>query len=165
MESEKSESTLPYRPNVGVVVFNADGLVLVGERLDNRGAWQYPQGGVDEAEEFATAARRELREETGITDAEFIAESADFLYYDFPPSLSIPRLTDRYRGQKQRWYLAYWDHSVEDTDLKTHTQEFAQVKFMPMAEITNQIVPFKRDIYREIERQFLPQMHDHLRSR
>lgn len=156
---------LPYRPNVGIVVFNNDGFTLVGERLDHRGAWQYPQGGVDAGEDFTAAARRELHEETGVTDAEFIFETPDFLYYDFPPSLVIPRMTDRYRGQKQKWYLAYWNHPVEKANLKTHTQEFARVMFMPMAEATNQIVPFKRSIYAELERLFLPQMHDYLRSR
>lgn len=156
---------LPYRPNVGIVVFNKEGLTLVGERLDHLGAWQYPQGGVDEGEDFAAAARRELGEETGITDAEFIFEAPEYLYYDFPPSLKIPRMTDRYRGQKQKWYLAWWDFPVTRSNLKTHQQEFARVSFMPMAEATNQIVPFKRDIYAELERIFLPKIHDYLRTR
>lgn len=159
------KSALPYRPNVGIVVFNKEGLTLVGERLDHLGAWQYPQGGVDEGEDFAAAARRELAEETGITDAEFIFETPDFLYYDFPTNLSIPRMTDRYRGQKQKWYLAWWNYPVSRANLKTHTQEFARVAFMPMAEATNQIVPFKRDIYAELERIFLPKIDDYLRTR
>lgn len=154
---------LPYRPNVGIVVFNADGLVLVGERLDNPGAWQYPQGGVDAGEDFDAAARRELHEETGIKNADFIATTNDLLYYDFPPDLIIPGLTDRYAGQKQRWFLAYWNHPADEADLKTHTQEFARVQFMPMADATNQIVPFKRNIYEQLEREFLPLMHAHLR--
>lgn len=150
------DTPLPYRPNVGIVVFNAQGLVLVGERLDNQGAWQYPQGGVDTGEDFDAAARRELYEETGIQNADFIATTKDLLYYDFPADLVIPGLTDRYAGQKQRWYLAYWNHPAESADLKTHTQEFGRVCFMPMAEATNQIVPFKRDIYLALEREFLP---------
>jgi putative (di)nucleoside polyphosphate hydrolase len=164
-QMENPPSPLPYRPNVGIVVFNKDGLTLVGERLDHLGAWQYPQGGVDEGEDFAAAARRELHEETGILDAEFIYEAPDFLYYDFPATLKIERMTDRYRGQKQRWYLAWWDFPVAMANLKTHTQEFASVKFMPMAEATNQIVPFKHAIYEELERLFLPRIHDHLSAR
>jgi putative (di)nucleoside polyphosphate hydrolase len=166
---------LPYRPNVGVVIFNADGFVLVGERLDNPGAWQYPQGGVDEGEDFAAAAVRELYEETGIPldssisaktpPAQLIARTADFLYYDFPQTLKITRLTDRYRGQKQLWFLAFWNHPVTLADLKTHTQEFARVRFMPMAEATNQIVAFKRDIYAALEREFLPIIADFLSKR
>lgn len=157
-----AKTDLPYRPNVGIVIFNDEGLALVGERLDNLGAWQYPQGGVDEGEDWDAAARRELAEETGITNAEFIFESPDFLYYDFPPSLKIPRMTDRYRGQKQKWFLGYWNHPPETANLKTHKQEFARVKFLPMAEATNQIVTFKRQIYAELERLFLPKIHDYL---
>ena len=114
-------------------------------------------------EDFAEAARRELHEETGIQDADFIFETPGFLYYDFPPSLKIPRMTDRYRGQQQKWYLAYWNHPAESANLKTHTQEFARVQFMPMAEATNQIVPFKRDIYKALEREFLPLIDDFLK--
>lgn len=155
---------LPYRPNVGIVVFNAEGLALVGERLDNPGSWQYPQGGVDEGEDFDSAARRELFEETGV-EAEFIARTSDFYYYDFPPGLNIPHLTNRYRGQKQLWYLAWWNHPTTMANLKTHTQEFGRIRFMPMAEATNQIVPFKREIYEALEREFLPKIHDYLGTR
>lgn len=157
-------SDLPYRPNVGIVLFNREGLALVGERLDNLGAWQYPQGGVDEGEDIRAAARRELYEEVGV-QVEFIHETKHFLCYDFPPELRIKHLTDRYRGQKQKWFLGYWNHPPEAADLKTHTQEFARVCFMPMAEITNQIVYFKKDIYAELEREFLPVIHDFVSAR
>lgn len=159
-----SNAGLPYRPNVGIVVFNGEGLALVGERLDNPGAWQYPQGGVDSGEAFEAAAKRELYEETGIAVDTFVAQTTDFLYYDFPPDLVIPGLTNRYAGQKQRWYLAFWNQAAESANLTTHTQEFARVRFMPMAEATNQIVPFKRDIYAALEREFLPVMHNYLQN-
>ncbi|HRP68110.1 MAG TPA: RNA pyrophosphohydrolase [Turneriella sp.] len=157
-------SPLPYRPNVGIVVFNKEGLTLVGERLDNPGAWQYPQGGVDAGEEFVVAAQRELAEETGIRDALFIFEAPELLYYNFPEGLVIPQMTDRYRGQMQKWYLAYWNHPTNDTNLHTHTQEFARVAFRPMAEATNQIVPFKRTIYAALERLFLPKIQQFLQK-
>ncbi len=155
---------LPYRPNVGIVIFNAQGFTLVGERLDSPGSWQYPQGGIDEGEEFDAAARRELYEETGIADADFIAHTEDFLYYDFPPTLVIPGLTDRFRGQKQRWFLAYWNNAAEAANLKTHTQEFARVAFLPMAAVTDQIVAFKSGIYKTLEKDFLPKIAEHLKA-
>jgi len=95
-------------------------------------------------------------------DAELLFTAPDFLYYDFPPDLVIPGMTDRYCGQKQRWHLAFWDEPATHTNLKTHTQEFASMRFMPMAMVTDQIVPFKRAIYAELERLFLPRMREYL---
>jgi len=152
-----------YRPNVGIVVFNSKGFVLGGERLDNLGSWQYPQGGIDEGEDPLSAMRRELFEETGIHKFELIAESPEWLTYDFPAWLKIKGMTDRYRGQKQKWYLVHIDDASQ-IDLQTHTPEFARVEFMAMAEMTNQIIEFKKKIYIQLEALFLPAMEQFLRG-
>lgn len=168
---------LPYRPNVGIVLFNHQGLTLVGERLDNKGSWQYPQGGVDAGEDEDAAACRELHEEVGITlvlensrrivsrsherpepTAEIVYRLPELLDYDFAPTLHVPGLTDRYRGQRQRWYLAYWDHGTRDADLRTHTQEFGRVAFLPMDEVARQIVSFKKAIYAKLAEEFAPRI-------
>ena len=146
-----------YRPNVGIVVFNRKGLALGGERLDNLGSWQYPQGGIDEGEDPLLAMHRELYEETGIRTFEPVAESNEWLTYDFPEWLKIKGMTDRYRGQKQKWYLVFIDDESQ-IDLHTHTPEFARVEFIPMAEMTNQIIEFKKAIYRQLEELFLPEI-------
>lgn len=139
----------PYRKNVGIVVFNSKGEVLVGERLNLPGAWQFPQGGVDEGEELLFAAQRELYEEVGIKDAKFVFEYPEWLSYDFPPDLKIPQ-AEKYRGQTQKWFLFYWDNSPEECNLEVHEREFNSVKFMPLEDTINYVAPFKREVYKKI---------------
>ena len=103
-------SDLPYRPNVGAVLFNRDGLVFVARRADMpnaegpAGGWQLPQGGIDEGEDPRTAVLRELEEEIGTRKAEVIGEHPDWLTYDLPPNLLGIAWRGRYRGQRQRWF-------------------------------------------------------------
>ena len=103
-------SDLPYRPNVGAVLFNRDGLVFVARRADMpnaegpAGGWQLPQGGIDEGEDPGDAVFRELEEEIGTRKAEVIGEHPDWLTYDLPPDLLGVAWRGRYRGQRQRWF-------------------------------------------------------------
>ena len=78
-----------YRAGVGIVLINRHGKVFGGRRIDAAGeVWQMPQGGIDPGEAPEAAAIRELAEETGVTGAEIIAESRDWLSYDLPPELA-----------------------------------------------------------------------------
>ena len=103
-------SDLPYRPNVGAVLFNPAGLVFVARRADMpnaegpAGGWQLPQGGIDEGEDPRTAVLRELEEEIGTRKAEVIGEHPEWLTYDLPPNLLGIAWRGRYRGQRQRWF-------------------------------------------------------------
>jgi putative (di)nucleoside polyphosphate hydrolase len=151
----------PYRKNVGIVVFNAHGEVLVGERLTFIGAWQFPQGGVDEGEELEFAARRELYEEVGIKDAVLVYEHPDWVNYDFPPELNIPQMR-KYRGQTQKWFLYYWNQSAENCNLEVHEREFNSVRFIPLKETLKHIVPFKLEVYKTIVASFDPQIKNFL---
>ncbi|HAN45517.1 MAG TPA: RNA pyrophosphohydrolase, partial [Cyanobacteria bacterium UBA8156] len=118
---------LPYRLAVGAIACNRDGLVLVGERLDSPGAWQFPQGGMDEGETPLAAAQREFQEEVGVTLTEPIAEYPDWLYYDFPPEVQARAAIGKaYRGQKQRWFLFGWPEGTSYC-LATHTPARPQV--------------------------------------
>ena len=147
---------LPYRPCVGVVLFNPEGRVWIGRRADrpeNEGAgnwWQMPQGGIDEGEDPATAALRELKEETGVSSARIIGETPDWLAYDLPEHLIGKAWGGRYRGQKQKWFLLRFLGRDDQIDIETEHPEFTRWRWMPVDELADNIVPFKRDVYRQV---------------
>jgi putative (di)nucleoside polyphosphate hydrolase len=152
----------PYRQNVGMVVFNQLGEVLVGERENIPRSWQFPQGGIDTGEEPKAAALRELYEEVGIIDPELVHETQDWLYYNFPPDLKLSSGMAKYRGQMQKWFLFYWNHPASECNLCIHEQEFREVKFIPFARCIEAIVDFKKPIYIELVKLFSPSIGDRL---
>src|SRR5256885_15556079 len=109
----------PYRPCVGVMLFNREGLVWVGRRNDMSGdAWQMPQGGIDTGEDPRTAALREMKEEIGTDRAEIIAESREWYAYDLPVELLQERIWGgRYRGPKEKWFAPRFLCSDAEIDL------------------------------------------------
>ena len=156
-------SQLPYRDNVGAVLLNADGLVLVARRADMpnaegaAGGWQLPQGGVDPGEDLRRAIIRELAEEIGTDKAEIIAEHPDWLSYDFPPELAARgmRIAQRYRGQRQRWFALRFTGSDADIRLDADPHpEFDAWRWARLEELPALAVPFKRAIYAELARAF-----------
>ncbi len=146
--------SLPYRPNVGAVLFNPQGLVLVARRADMpnaegaAGGWQLPQGGMDEGEDPAVAVFRELEEEVGTARAEILAEHPEWLTYDLPPELLGKALGGKWRGQKQKWFALRFLGTDADIrlDLDPHP-EFDAWRWAPLAELPAMAVPFKRAIY------------------
>lgn len=153
---------LPYRPCVGVMLFNPKGLVFTGRRIDQDGGegWQMPQGGVDEGEGDALvdAALRELHEETGIArkKVKIEAERPDWLTYDLPPELLGKALKGRFRGQNQKWFLARFLGSDTDVRLDLHEPEFNAWQWTRVADLPRVIVPFKRAIYEALVEDFGP---------
>ncbi len=154
-------SDLPYRPNVGAVLFNHAGLILVARRADMPnaegapGGWQLPQGGMDEGEDPREAVLRELAEEIGTDRAEIIAEHPDWFTYDLPPALIGKALGGRYRGQRQKWFALRFTGVDADIrlDLDPHP-EFDAWRWVPLAALPALAVPFKLVIYEALARDF-----------
>jgi putative (di)nucleoside polyphosphate hydrolase len=148
-------AALPYRPCVGIMLFNRDGLVFVARRLDMVSeAWQMPQGGIDPGEEPVDAAFRELGEEIGTRAAEVLAETEDWLEYDLPVDLIGKLWKGRYRGQRQKWFAMRFLGNDADIDIETETPEFSEWKWVEAPELPGLIVPFKRDLYAELVRRY-----------
>ncbi len=148
---------LPYRPCVGVMLINAEGLVFAGQRLDNPApAWQMPQGGIDDGEKPREAAYRELWEETGIPRelVEFIGKTHGWVTYDLPPELLGKVWGGKYRGQKQKWFLLRYLGRDDQVDIATEHPEFSQWCWIAADKMLASIVPFKRAVYEEVIRSF-----------
>ena len=145
---------LPYRPNVGAVLFNRAGLVLVARRADMpnaegaAGGWQLPQGGIDAEEDPRRAVLRELAEEIGTDRAEIIGEHPEWLCYDLPPALIGVALKGRFRGQRQRWFALRF--TGEDADIRLDADphpEFDAWRWAELGELPALAPDFKRAIY------------------
>jgi putative (di)nucleoside polyphosphate hydrolase len=155
----------PYRPNVGIAMFNADGLVLIGRRFRDDGPeiifpgleWQMPQGGVDPGEDLRAAAFRELWEETSVRSAEYLGQTG-WLAYEFPPYDGPPHRLSIFRGQRQKWFALRFTGEESEIDPLTprngQPAEFDAWRWERLDRVADLVVPFRRDVYREVARTF-----------
>ncbi len=143
--------SLPYRPCVGIALFHKNGHVFVGNRIDNPGGWQMPQGGIDDGEDIVTAAYRELKEEIGTDKAEIIRIGEHKIRYDVPMELSTKHWGGKYRGQEQTWVAMRFTGIDSDICLDAHiSPEFDKWQWLPLSETVDKIVPFKRETYAKV---------------
>jgi putative (di)nucleoside polyphosphate hydrolase len=157
---------LPYRPCVGIMVLNREGLVWAGRRTPIGNSeydgspqlWQMPQGGIDKGEDPEKAAYRELHEETGMTSVTLLGRSRDWINYDLPPELIGIGLKGKYRGQTQAWFA--FRFTGDDSEIQIapppggHEQEFDEWAWKPMEDLPRLIVHFKRKVYDQVVAEF-----------
>jgi putative (di)nucleoside polyphosphate hydrolase len=154
--------TLPYRPCVGIALFNAKGLVWIGNRSDKEAEgegkghwWQMPQGGLDKGEDPYKAALRELHEETSVRHASLLKEAPGWLTYDLPPELVGRSWGGRYRGQTQKWFALRFEGKDSEIDALhpgggKHKAEFTSWRWEKLDRLPGLIVPFKRKVYEQV---------------
>jgi len=156
--------SLPYRPCAGMMVLNHAGRVFVGRRnggpehTDAMHIWQMPQGGIDENEDPYQAALRELYEETSIRSVQKLGEIEDWLAYDIPSRIAGEAWGGKYRGQKQKWYALRFTGNDGEIDIAHpgggHKPEFIDWRWVAMSELPDLVVPFKRQTYERVVKEF-----------
>jgi putative (di)nucleoside polyphosphate hydrolase len=156
---------LPYRPCVGIALFNRQGNVFVGQRLggpehaDNEHSWQMPQGGIDRDEDPFEAALRELYEETSVRSVKRLGETEGWLTYDIPRDIVGQAWKGKYRGQKQKWYALRFTGDDSEIEIEHpggggHEAEFVNWRWERFGRVPSLIIPFKRGVYDEVVRAF-----------
>jgi len=148
-----SNINLPLRSGVGIVVLNKENKILVAKRIDNqKNFWQMPQGGVDEGEDYLTAAYRELEEETSIKEVELIKELDGLIAYELPKSLLGIIWGGRYKGQEQKWFVMRFLGKNSDVNIQTKNPEFCEWKWIEVDNLTDHVVDFKLHVYESVKK-------------
>tara|TARA_Y100001970_G_scaffold290951_1_gene426378 strand:- start:603 stop:1079 length:477 start_codon:yes stop_codon:yes gene_type:complete len=151
-----NQQELPLRIGVGIVLLNQKNKVFVGKRIDNpKNFWQMPQGGVDLNEDFLEAAKRELKEETGIKSVKLIKELKEWMEYDLPKNLLGKIWKGKYRGQKQKWYIMKFLGNDNEINIKSRNPEFLEWKWVEPSSLPDIVVDFKIAIYKKIKEELV----------
>tara|TARA_B100000676_G_scaffold260279_1_gene269839 strand:- start:256 stop:732 length:477 start_codon:yes stop_codon:yes gene_type:complete len=149
---EEKFKRLPLRSGVGIVLLNEENKVFVAKRIDNpKNFWQMPQGGVDDGEDYLSAAFRELEEETSVKNVKLIKEIEGTTVYELPDNLLGIIWKGKYKGQKQKWFLMRYIGKDEDINLNTKKPEFMEWKWIDISRITEVVVDFKLEVYKELQ--------------
>ena len=146
-----TKQRLPLRIGVGIIVLNNENKIFVGKRKDNPvDKWQMPQGGVDKNENFLTAVKRELNEETSIKNIKIIKELDGWFEYELPKNLLGIIWKGKFRGQKQKWFVARFIGEESEINLNTENPEFIEWKWIKIDELPKVIVDFKKNVYEKL---------------
>ncbi len=148
-----------YRKCVGLVLINRDNLVFLGRRLSlQHRSWQFPQGGIEPGETEEAALYRELREETGLEpgDVELLGQSRGWHSYRIPPRMrNSSKFPSSIVGQRQRWFLLRLLSDDSRIDLNFgESPEFSEWRWVRAEEAVEEIVYFKRSLYRAVIGEF-----------
>ena len=144
---------LPFRKGVGIIVLNKYNKIFVAKRIDNpKNFWQMPQGGVDEGEDFLSAAYRELEEETSIKKVELIKEIDETTTYELPSHLLGIIWKGKFKGQKQKWFLMRYLGNDNEININTNKPEFLEWKWIDLDMITDVVVDFKLEVYKILQK-------------
>ena len=145
-----------YRKCVGMMILNNKNEILVGKRLDHpSGHWQMPQGGIDENENPEEAVWREMQEEIGTNNAIMIKKSKQWINYNIPKeTLNTLPWGHKYVGQTQKWFSFRFNGDDSDINIGTENPEFSEWKWMDYDEISQNAVPFKKNVYIKIQKEF-----------
>ena len=139
------------RQGVGIILLNQNNDVFVAKRKDNPiDKWQMPQGGIDKNETPFDAMKRELVEETSITNIKVIKEIENWLEYELPPYLLGKIWKGRYRGQKQKWFIVKFIGNDDEINLNTKHPEFIEWKWINYSNLPKVIVDFKKEVYKKL---------------
>ena len=150
---EDKYKNLPLRNGVGIIVLNKDNKIFVAKRIDNpKNFWQMPQGGVNEGEDFLSAAFRELEEETSIKKVKLIKEIDEETTYLLPKHLLGIIWKGKYKGQKQKWFLMKYLGNDNEININTKKPEFLDWKWIDVDHITDVVVDFKLEVYKKIQK-------------
>lgn len=142
-----------FRPNVAAILVQADSRILICERTGSKGAWQFPQGGIDKGESPKQTLFREVREEIGVRKKHLIILKKKTGYrYAFPDG---KKKWQRFHGQKQTYYLCEFHGTDSDIDLGEKKPEFQSFRWIFPDEFDLDWLPgFKRKVYRKVIRDF-----------
>ncbi len=143
---------LPLRSGVGIIVLNKKNKIFVAKRIDNaKNFWQMPQGGINEGEDYLSAAYRELEEETSIKKVELIKELDGFITYLLPDHLLGIIWKGKYKGQKQKWFIMKFIGEDKEINIQTKKPEFLEWKWIELETLTEVVVDFKLHVYKELK--------------
>ena len=143
---------LPLRSGVGIIVLNKENKIFVAKRIDNpKNFWQMPQGGINEGEDFYSAALRELKEETSIVSVKLVKEIEGDFTYILPDHLIGIIWKGKFKGQKQKWFVMRFIGNEAEINIKTNKPEFLDWKWIDLEDLTKIAVNFKLEVYKQIK--------------
>lgn len=157
-----------YRPNIGIILLNSAGKILLAERNGMPGTWQLPQGGIDENETPLQALNREVLEELGIRPNLYniLAVTSGWIYYQVPYWQELAKMRNRFRGQKQKWFLL--EFLGDDSDI--NLAQFEEIEFSDWTWVSywyplTKAIDFKLSAYRKALTQLLPAYREFMMER